>query len=246
MTKFLLKEATHLLAMSKETLDWGLKTGEREKTIYDKIFYLGAKKLKEIKEIKRLSFLKNIVKNKFVVVFIGAFNEISNPIILTEVAKRLSHLKIHFILGGDGTSFPQVKKASENLKNVTLTGWLSEEEISYLLSFSHLGVVPTSWKIEAFPNKVFTYFSGGLPIISSVEGGLKELIKKYNIGLYYPPNDLDLLVECIKKLYEDRSLYEKMSRNAKEIFNKFLEAEKIYNEYAEYVEEIALKYRNYH
>jgi glycosyltransferase involved in cell wall biosynthesis len=176
-----------------------------------------------------------------VVVFIGAFNDIYNPIILTEVAKRLSHLKIHFILGGDGTSFPQVKKASENLKNVTLTGWLSEEEISYLLSFSHLGVIPTSCKIEAFPNKVFTYFSGGLPVLSSLEGELKEMIKNYHLGLNYHYNDPLSLEEGIKFFYQNKKFYQEASENVKRVFNEIFDADKIYSDYCQYLENVLLE-----
>jgi glycosyltransferase involved in cell wall biosynthesis len=246
MVNYCFKNATHIVSMMESILNWALEKTERKRTLDDRVFYLGAEKIGQVPKIEKLSFIEKLTKNKFVITFIGAFNETYNPLILTKAAEILSNLNIHFILGGDGIYFSKVKEASRKLKNVSLTGWLSNEEIHFILSLSNIGIIPSTKKVEAFPNKAFVYLSAGLPIVSSVEGDLKELIKKYNIGLYYPPNDLGLLVECIKKLYEDRSLYEKMSWNAKEIFNKFLDAEKIYNEYAEYVEEIELKYRNSH
>jgi len=246
MVKHCFKNATHLVSVMESMLNWALSRANREKAADDRVFYLGAKKIKSVSRVEKLSFIKNIVKDKFVVTFIGAFNECYNPLILTKVAKILSNLNIHFILGGDGIYFPQVKEASEKLKNVTLTGWLQEEEINFLLSLSDIGVVPSTRKIDAFPNKSFTYFSAGLPIISSVEGDLKELIKRYNLGFYYSPNDINLLLECVKKFYEDKYLYKQMAQNVNDTFDRIFDADKIYKEYAEYIERIASKHKNHY
>jgi len=243
MVNYCFKNATHIVAMMESVLNWALAKAKRKKTLNDKIFYLGAKKVGKIPITERLSFAEELTRNKFVVTFIGAFNETYNPLILTKAAEILSGLNIHFILGGDGIYFPKVKEASKELKNLTLTGWLSDAEINSILSLSNIGIISTAKKVVAFPNKAFTYLSAGLPIISSVEGDLKELIQKYNIGFYYPPNDLNFLVKYIKQLYKDKNLYEKMSRNTNEIFNKFLDSDKIYTEYAEYIERLALSYK---
>jgi len=245
MVKYCFQNATHLVSMMESILNWALLRSGRERTINDRVFYLGAQKIKStLAEPGKLSFIKNIVKDKFVVIFIGAFNESYNPLILTEAAKALSDLNIHFILGGDGVYFSQVKKVGEKLSNITLTGWLSDKEIVFLLFLSHLGVIPSTRRIKAFPNKAFTYFSAGLPIVFSVEGDLEELIKKYNLGIYYPANNLSLLVKCIRKIYEDRNLYKEMTQKVKEFFDECLNADKIYKEYAEYIDKIALEYKN--
>ena len=246
MVKYCFQNATHLVSMMGSMLDWALLKTKREKTINDRIFYLGAKKRKSMPSAtEKLSSIKNLVKDKFIFIFIGAFNETYNPLILTKAAKALSNLNIHFILGGDGIYFSQVKQASEKLRNITLTGWLSEEEINFLLSLSNIGIIPSSRKIDAFPNKAFTYFSAGLPLVSSLEGDLKEIIKKHNLGLYYPANNLPLLIECIKQLYENRNLYKEMSQKVKEVFDEHFDADKIYKEYADYIEKTTSKYKNH-
>ena len=233
------KSATHITSMSESTLEWALLTGNKIKTADDRVFYLGAKKIFWSPEAtQKFSYIEGAAKGKFVVIFIGNFNEFYNPIILIEVAKILSNLNIYFILGGSGIYYKKAKEQSAGLKNVALTGWLSEQEIAFLLSFSNVGVIPCSKKIKAFPNKAFTYFSAGLPVISSVEGELKESIGKNNMGFYYQSKNAVGLANGIKRMYEDRSLHKKMSKNVNDIFDKLFDANKIYQQYVEYLENI--------
>jgi len=239
VVKNCLQKCTHITSMIKSSLGWALTIAERDKTPDDRIFYLGAKKIaKPLVAESKLSYIEKDAKGKFVVSFVGNFNEFYNPIILIEAAKILSKLDIYFILGGDGIYYNKAKELSGGLKNVALTGWLSNPDIAYVLSFSHVGIIPCFKKIEAFPNKAFTYFSAGLPVISSVEGGLKEIIKKNNMGLYYPAGSATELADRIKSMYENRILCEEMSKNANRVFDEIFDAEKIYKDYAEYLEYI--------
>ncbi|MBU4252058.1 MAG: glycosyltransferase, partial [Candidatus Omnitrophica bacterium] len=115
-----------------------------------------------------------------------------------------------------------------------------EGDITDLLRLSMVGVCPTTKIADFFPNKAFLYLSAGLPVISSFQGDLKEIIKERQIGFYYPPNDVDVLVDCIDKLHKDKEFYVKMSANVRNVFDEMFDADKIYEEYAEHVERIAL------
>jgi len=90
-------------------------------------------------------------------------------------------------------------------------------------------------------NKSYAYFSAGLPVISAFQGDLKALIEKYKIGFYYAPNNAEELAMHIKKLYEDKVLYQDMSKNATNVFNKFFDANVIYEEFANHIEQMAVK-----
>ncbi|MCM8808339.1 MAG: glycosyltransferase family 4 protein, partial [Candidatus Omnitrophica bacterium] len=235
-------EAISLVSMQNSLLNWSLSKAGRNRSENDKIFYIGAPKveLDHIKPNSRLLYLSEIFKMKnFIVIFIGTFSVYNNPILLVEVAKKLFRENIHFVLAGDGILFNQIQSASKTLPNISLTGWVNEEEIKYILSLSHVGIVPCPLhRAEAFPNKTFTYLSAGLPIISSLQGELKEIIEKYQIGFYYPPNDVDALANCIMKLYNNPELYKKMSENARRVFDVMFDADKIYTEYAEHIERV--------
>ena len=135
--------------------------------------------------------------------------------------------------------YDEIRKMSSSMTNISLTGWLNQDEITALLYYSHLGICPTSYETPIFPNKAFAYLSAGLPIISSFQGDLKKLIEKEQIGFYYPPNDVDSMVNCIMELYQDFNLYKKMSENAQRIFDEMFDSDKIYKEYSEHIEKVA-------
>ena len=244
MLEYLLKNATCLVSMMNSVLKWGLDKASREQTKCDRVFYLGAKKA-EAKPVAKSSSPSPYLKDskKFVVTFIGTFGVYSSPQILAEAAKKLIGHDIHFILGGDGTTFEDVKNTSAGLPNLTLTGWLSEDKITHILSFSDIGVFPCNNPAGAFPNRVFTYLSAGLPVISSTRGDLREIIEEYKIGLCYPPGDASALADAILKLRYDKDLCDTLSHNAKIIFDKKFDSDNIYAEYAEHIERVTETYK---
>ena len=245
MIRKTMQMANGLIAVTNTFLEWGLKYANREKSPVDKVFPLGYKKpnLTNYSDTSKLTDLIKELKDKFIIFFVGTIANYHNPSILLEVAKRVKNDKIHFVIAGDGELFYEIKKASKDLENVTLTGWLNQEEIELWLKYAKVGVCPTNLKIDLLPNKFFVYLSAGLPVISAFGGDLKELIEKYQIGFYYPPNDVEALVNCILKLYNNPQLYKKMSENAKKIFNEMFDADKIYEEYANHIEGVYVNYK---
>ena len=244
MIKKTMQMVDGLIAVTNTFLEWGLRYARRQRNSYDKLYYLGYKRphISDISkaEEKFLPILGNL-KDKFIVFFVGTIAFYHNPSILLKVAKRLNNNDIHFVIAGDGELLSELKEASRNLQGVTLTGWLNQNEIEFWLGKANIGICPTTNEIDLFPNKVFTYLSAGLPIISAFQGDLKEIIEKYQIGFYYPPNDVDALVDCIMKLYNNPDLYKRMSENAKRVFDEMFDADKIYNDYAEHIEKVVLK-----
>ncbi|MEO0229832.1 MAG: glycosyltransferase family 4 protein [candidate division WOR-3 bacterium] len=244
MIKKTMQMADGLIAVTNTFLEWGLRYAGRKKDFTDKVYYLGSKKLSLSnisKAEEKFSPILEKLRDKFIVFFVGTFASYHNPSILLKAAERLSEHNIYFVIAGDGEFFEQLKKNSTTLTNVSLTGWLNQDEIEFWLQQSKIGVCPTTKEIDLFPNKAFTYLSAGLPIISAFQGDLKEIIEKYQIGFYYPPNDVDALAECIMKLYNNPDLYKKMSENARRVFDVMFDADKIYTEYAEHIERVALK-----
>lgn len=239
-----MQSANGLIAMMNPLLEWGLNYAKRDKTWRDRVFYLGYKRsIACTNKSDRMLKLIEDIKNRFVVTFIGAFIHHANPSILIDCARELIDENIYFVLAGDGDLFTEIKRKSSNLPNVALPGWLKQSEINTLLEYSDVGVCSTTQIRNAFANKAFVYLSAGLPVLSAWQGDLKDIIEEYQIGFYYPPNDVDALVNSIKKLYEDQELYRTMSNNALRVFNELFDADKIYNEYADHIEKIASGHR---
>jgi glycosyltransferase involved in cell wall biosynthesis len=243
MAREALKDATCLTSMMNNLLNWGVEKAGRAPRDCDRVFYLGAQRPQqpEAGKNERLQGLDAAIAGKFVVIFIGTFGNYYNPMILVEAARRLRGAAVHFIIGGDGAYGDSVRQAASGLENVSLTGWLNQAEIEHLLPKAHLGVVPCTARITAFPNKVFTYFSAGIPIISSLDGDLKEILQKHRLGVYYEPNATDQFVSCIEGIMKHSDEYESLKNNVVCMYSEKYDSNLIYKQYADYVELIVQK-----
>ena len=245
MVKKTMKMADGLIAVTNTFLDWGLNYAIREKTLTDKVLPLGYKKQKTLNDTKTAKFTHLIeeLKDKFIIFFVGTMSrKYHNPSILLEVAGRVKNKNIHFIIAGTGELFKELKENSKRLDNTTLTGWLNQDEIEFWLKSSRIGVCPVNKEMDLPTNKAYAYLSAGLPIISAFQGDLKGIIEKYQIGFYYPPNDIDALTNCVMKLYNNPDLHKQMSENAKRVFDEMFDTDKIYEEYTEHIEKVANEY----
>lgn len=228
-----------LLSMMESLLQWGLNYAQREKTWKDKAFYLGYQRLDSSSPAsEKIAELLPRLKNKFVVTYIGTFTDYQNPRILVECASRLAHTDVIFVLAGEGLHSSALRALAANLPNVIFPGWLNDGDIFGLLGSSSVGVCPTTKKIDSFPNKAFTYFSGGLPVISSSEGDLRQLLEKHQLGFYYPHNQVEILMRHLLTLYEEHSLYSKMRESVKANKGRLFDGEMIYEDYVDHLEKI--------
>lgn len=238
----IIKEAFQLAdgitAVSEDYLGWALSYyAERERSYKDKVFYLGYQREQPLSEEKIPQWLKEI-KDKFIVVYQGTFNYYHDPTILLECAKTFIDSDVVFVLAGKGEYWEKIKKAAEGLPNVILPGWLNQKELATLLYYSKVGICPTPQKSYFLPNKAFAYFSAGLPVISAFDGELKEICQKNGAGFYYTPGNVGELTHKVRLLYEDREVYLKTSENAYRLFEEKFNAEKIYRNFADFLEEL--------
>ncbi len=245
MIKKTMQMADGLIAVNNPFLDWGLNYAKRNKTWRDRVFYLGCKENHNPdNKSDKIFGLINDLSQKFVVLFIGTFGYYHNPSVLIKCASKLIGSDVRFVLAGDGKFFEEIKNKASSLSNVKLPGWLNQDEITTLLQHCHVGVCPTTHITDLFPNKVFTYLSAGLPVISAFQGELKDIIKKEQIGFYFPPDDADTLSHCIGELHKNSVLYEKMSKNAVKIFTERFDANMIYEDFSKHIEKIVKKSTN--
>ena len=74
----------------------------------------------------------------------------------------------------------------------------------------------------ASPTKFFEYVAMGIPVVSSNNDSLMNLIDKYNLGVYVKDQTVLSLTQCITKLLEDCDLRKKISINEMKAFHDVL------------------------
>src|SRR5690606_23453988 len=114
--------------------------------------------------------------------------------------------QIHFHFFGDGTDYEVLKnKISKNsLKNITLYGRVSSDEIYKYLNaadclFLHLILDPIYESI--IPSKLQAYIEVGKPILGGVQGEARELILANSLGEVFVSENNKEMVIALEKLY---------------------------------------------
>ena len=96
-----------------------------------------------------------------------------------------------------------------------------------IMNSCDVGIVPLKSRFDfklALVNKAVEYLSYGKPIISSLEGDLKEFIKENQVGLSY--SNSDDLKECILQISKDKKYQNELSQNAISVFKENFDFER--------------------
>ena len=240
MTALSVQDATSVTSMLPSVLEWGQQRGKRAPTPLDRVFYLGAEAAQatDAPDAPKLREIADLPKRP-IVAFIGTFGRYYHPEILARVARRMADTDALFVLGGDGEFMPQVTEACRGLQNVITPGWMTNRDIGWLLARSTLGVIPCNIDADALPNKFFTYISGGVPIVSSLDGEARRLLEHEGLGRYYRTGDEQGLEAALRSLLSSPEELVAMGQRARAFFDANLRSDIIYGDFARHAEQVA-------
>jgi glycosyltransferase involved in cell wall biosynthesis len=156
-------------------------------------------------------------KNDFIVAYVGRFIESKGIKYILQSFKKLSsqYSDIKLVMAGYGVLDDHIKHfiKKNNLNNIRLLGHLNHSEIAIPYSLADVFII-TSIKMEGSPMSIFEAMSCGLPVISTKVGGLIDILKKSDFSINIEEADSKEIENAILKFYNDREMYETMSRNA--------------------------------
>ena len=116
---------------------------------------------------------------------------------------------------------------------------VEENDVRRILGVSHVGVIPARNPLSAFPNKVFTYLSGSLPVISALQGEFARLVDTERIGVNIPAGDIGALADAIVRYAENPTERKDAGERVRALFEAKFDARRIDVDYADHVEMIA-------
>jgi len=242
-------QATAIIGVSEKNLEWGLGLARRKAGPKDKWFPLGFSVEGNDKSGMSKSNPKEIMSkydmgsDPFIVTFVGTFSAAFNLKTVIDVAQNLSDAgekRIKFVIVGGGVQASTLRKLSNGLNNVVLTGWLDKLSIDKIFKVSSIGLAPYSSNVLiTLPNKPFEYMAAGLPILSSLEGELKAIIEREDIGLQYKASDPIDLKDKIMWFLSHPAETEAMGQRAKALFEKKYNADIVYANLVKHLEKIA-------
>jgi rhamnosyl/mannosyltransferase len=124
----------------------------------------------------------------------------------------LNNISLEII--GDGDLLPELKLSMRNYSQVSFLGRLPNEELVSKLCNANMLILPSVSNGEGFGKVVLEALSCNLPAMVSKFAGISELIKKYDAGIVFDPNDICDSVQKIVKIEKNRDLLTKYICNA--------------------------------
>jgi glycosyltransferase involved in cell wall biosynthesis len=165
----------------------------------------------------------NIPVDKIVVFSSGKFIEKKRPMDLLRAIKKVNKENVILVLMGDGELRPMMEDYIEknNLKNVVLTGFINQSQISKYYAIADIYVMPSgigeTWGLST--NEAMNF---GLPVILSDEVGCgADLIIEGKNGFTFPVGNTDALANMINHFIEDNTLRIKAGEESLRIIENY-------------------------
>ena len=130
---------------------------------------------------------------------------------------------------GDGPdrSALEAQVRRDQMSNVSFLGYKYGEELKQEIKSSMFTVIPSEW-YENNPRSVIESFALGKPVVGARIGGIPELVIDSETGLTFTPFDTADLRSKISLLLATPALIPQMGRNARQMVENELNADKYY------------------
>lgn len=151
-------------------------------------------------KIETLLFLSRVEKEKGIFVVFDAYNQLIN---------KYPNLKLSIV--GDGSALDDIKQQinSGNIKNITIHGRLSGNDLIRAFSDADLFILPTHG--EGMPGALLEAMAFGLPIITRPVGGIPDFFINGKMGILTESLNPDDYAQYIEKLINNPTLTKTIS-----------------------------------
>jgi glycosyltransferase involved in cell wall biosynthesis len=146
------------------------------------------------------------LENKFVAIYAGIHGVAQGLETIIEAARLLQNQpEIHFLLIGDGPQKSAIANLARqyDLPNITLLPAQPRGRIPDYLSAADAALVPLR-NVELFkgalPSKIFDAWACERPVLLSVDGEARQIVKTVGGGIFIPPEDPEATAQAILSL----------------------------------------------
>ena len=130
-------------------------------------------------------------------------------------ALELLSERVKLLIIGTGYQERELKKLAADLRlhnRVKFLGFISHAEMPAYLWMSDIFIRPSL--SEGMGNSFIEAMAAGLPVIATPVGGIPDLLKDKETGVFCRPNDPKSVAETVKLLVADHVLRDKVVQNA--------------------------------
>ena len=161
------------------------------------------------------------LEGKFVAGYIGTHglaHALETVLEAAERAQREGDDSLAFIFLGDGARKADLKaRAAElGLRNVRFVDSVGKDEVPRywaLLDAAIIHLKRSPLFETVIPSKLFECMGMGIPILHAVAGESAEIVERERVGLTAPPEDAGAMLEGLRRLQRDSTLYATLRSN---------------------------------
>lgn len=239
------ENATAIIGITDAFVDWGVRRAHRIRCDMDQAFPLAY----DSRPIDDASLLNarsqwdalGITTNQSNVCFFGTLGDQFDIPTLIAVAKLIKDTSLKIVVCGTGERIEEYRKMSVDLPQITFVGWVDAPAIRTLMERSIAGLAPYYNEMSftlSVPNKIIEYLSGGLPIVSTLQGEVEKILNINECGITVPEKDARALADALRSLLTDTDIRTKMAARARDLFESRFVAEFVYGRLADYLYQI--------
>lgn len=124
---------------------------------------------------------------------------------------------VRLCLVGDGPERTDIEQQVETLgitHLVDFTGQVAHENLAGQMAKFYIGVMPDS-NVYGSPMKIFEYMSMGVPVVAPDYAPILDVVEDGQQGLVFRRQNLDELVNCLRRILASEKLRQKLSQQAR-------------------------------
>lgn len=245
-TKEAFAGATGVLGITQTFVDWGLRQAGRDRRVTDRAFYLSSyglgdapgtdepakfwrsQGLNETGDALIISWVGSLTDQRMVRIFLERFADLSD-----ELAT-----KVQLIICGTGALGELVSDYAARCPHILYPGYIDRDQYCHLLTQTDQGLLvydPTFDFLGSIPNKVNEYLSGGVGILTNLDGEAHRTLAPLGASTLLDLSKSADLAPQIEKLIAEGKASGKTRSAMQAIFRAKFDGEKIYPEMAAHV-----------
>jgi glycosyltransferase involved in cell wall biosynthesis len=160
------------------------------------------------------------------ILYLSNMQETKGSMVLLKAGKILKERQVGYKMDfvGKWHSDPGFKKAWEdyqkknNLQDISYHGAQYGKDKEFFLESADIFVLPTFYQNECFPIAILEAMSYALPVVSTDEGAISEIVIDGKTGYIVPRNSPEALADALEKLLSDKPKALQMGQAGLEAF----------------------------
>lgn len=242
--------ATAIIGLTDRYVEWGVRLAGRRRRPHDRVFpmaYTASQPAPEEIAAAREYWQRlgiGTEPDQLVGCFFGSVSRHSEIPTIIDAARILAAQgrNVKFAICGVGEKLDTYRRYGADCPQVLFPGWVDAAKIWTLMRISHVGLCPfvsSSNYVNNIPNKPIEYLSAGLPVLSSLQGVLADMLQQHECGLTYANRNVRGLAEAVASLMDRPDALRRMAENARRLYQQQFVAQTVYRQMAEYLVDLA-------